>query len=61
MINGERDPYAEGAGLPNFISNLSGIDRTWVILAHSDHVAHLERTQEFVHALVAFLERRGRP
>ena len=57
VINGERDPVAEAAGLPVFFSKLAAVDRAWVVLAHSDHVAHLERQQAFVNALVSFLER----
>ena len=57
VINGEADPYAKGAGLPSFLSKIVGIDRSWVVLAKADHVAHLERQEEFVKALVDFLER----
>ena len=56
-INGERDPVAKAANVPEFMSRLAGMDRAWVVLSHSDHVAHLERQQAFVNALVSFLER----
>lgn len=57
LINGERDPYARDANLPLFFSRLAGIDRTWVVLAAADHVAHLEKQPSFVSAVVSFLER----
>ena len=61
VIHGDRDPYAAGAGLPAFFARLGTSDRWWVVLAGSDHVAHLERQSAFVQALVGFLERAGRP
>jgi len=57
VINGERDPYANAAGLPAFFSRLTGVDRRWVVLAHADHAAHLERQAAFVNAVVSFMER----
>jgi pimeloyl-ACP methyl ester carboxylesterase len=59
IIHGEFDPYASGAGLPTFVTRLAGVDRAWVVLAGSDHVAHLERTAAFVQAVTSFLERPG--
>jgi pimeloyl-ACP methyl ester carboxylesterase len=57
VINGERDPYASAASLPSFFGRLSGVDHWWVVLAHADHAAHLERQPAFVNAVVAFMER----
>jgi pimeloyl-ACP methyl ester carboxylesterase len=57
VINGERDPYANAASLPVFFSRLAGMDRWWVVLAHADHAAHLERQTAFVNAVVSFMER----
>ena len=57
LINGERDPYANAAGLPAFFSRLTGVDRRWVVLANADHAAHLERQAAFVNAVVSFMER----
>jgi pimeloyl-ACP methyl ester carboxylesterase len=57
VINGERDPYANAASLPIFFSRLRGIDRWWVVLAHADHAAHLERQPAFVNAVASFMER----
>ena len=57
VIHGERDPYAIGAGMPLFFSKLASVDRAWVVLARSDHAAHLERQRAFVNALVSFLQR----
>jgi pimeloyl-ACP methyl ester carboxylesterase len=57
LINGERDPYANAAGLPMFFSRLAGVDRWWVVLAHADHAAHLERQTAFVNAVAGFMER----
>ncbi|MEP6618234.1 MAG: alpha/beta fold hydrolase [bacterium] len=57
VINGENDPVAKGANIPEFLSRLSNMDRNWVVLAASDHVAHLERQQAFVNALLGFIER----
>ena len=60
VIHGEKDPYAAGAGMPNFFAKLAAVDHAWVVLAGTDHVAHLERQGAFVQALVSFLERDGR-
>jgi pimeloyl-ACP methyl ester carboxylesterase len=57
VINGERDPYANAASLPIFFSRLRGMDRSWVVLAHADHAAHLERQPAFVNAVASFMER----
>ena len=57
LINGERDPYAARADLGGFMSRVSGVDRSWVVLARSDHAAHLERQREFADAVAAFLDR----
>jgi pimeloyl-ACP methyl ester carboxylesterase len=57
VINGERDPYANAASLPTFFSRLMGIDKWWVVLAHADHAAHLERQPAFVNAVASFMER----
>lgn len=58
VIHGERDPYAAGAGMPSFFARLASVDRAWVVLAGTDHVAHLERQDAFVQAIVAFLNAR---
>ena len=60
VIHGEKDPYAGGAGMPSFFAKLASVDRAWVVLAGTDHVAHVERQGAFVQALVGFLERDGR-
>ncbi|MDQ2667155.1 MAG: lysophospholipase [Gemmatimonadota bacterium] len=60
VIHGERDPYAAGAGMPVFFSRIASVDHAWVVLAGTDHVAHLERQGAFVQAIVAFLEREPR-
>ena len=60
VIHGDRDPYANDAGLPVFFSRLAVADRWWVVLASSDHVAHLERQAAFVQAVTGFLERARR-
>jgi pimeloyl-ACP methyl ester carboxylesterase len=57
VIHGERDPYAAEAALPVFFSRLAAVDRSWVVLASADHVAHLERQGVFVQEVVGFLER----
>ncbi len=59
VIHGEKDPYAAAAGIPNFFAKLASVDRAWVVLAGTDHVAHLERQGAFVQAIVAFIEREG--
>jgi pimeloyl-ACP methyl ester carboxylesterase len=61
IIHGEKDPYSAAAGVPNFFAKLGAVDHAWVVLAGTDHVAHLERQDAFVQALVSFLERDGRP
>jgi pimeloyl-ACP methyl ester carboxylesterase len=60
VLHGEKDPYAAGAGMPNFFARLASVDHAWVVLAGTDHVAHLERQDAFVQAVVSFLERDGR-
>ena len=57
LLNGDRDPIAANASLGEFFSRLATADRWWVVLANSDHVAHLERQREFVQAVVSFMER----
>jgi len=57
VLNGERDPIAKDADVPAFFSRLNGVERSWVLLAHSDHVAHLERTAAWVYAVTSFLDR----
>ena len=57
VIHGEKDPYAAGAGMPSFFAKLGSVDHAWVVLAGTDHVAHLERQDAFVNAIVGFLER----
>ena len=57
IIHGEKDPYAAGAGIPNFFAKLGSVDHAWVVLAGTDHVAHLERQDAFVEAVVSFLQR----
>lgn len=59
IIQGERDPYAKDAALPEFFAKLAATDKWWVVLAGADHVAHLERQSAFVAALTSFLERGG--
>ncbi|MEO5818090.1 MAG: alpha/beta fold hydrolase [Gemmatimonadaceae bacterium] len=59
ILHGEADPIAKDADLPTFFMRLGAIDRSWVVLSHADHVAHLERTAAFVHAVTSFLERPG--
>jgi Lysophospholipase len=60
VIHGEKDPYAANAGMPTFFAKLGSIDHAWVVLAGTDHVAHLERRDAFVQSIVAFLERNRR-
>ena len=55
ILNGERDPYVLGSEAAAFFAQLGNVDRTWVVLANSDHVAHLERPREFVRAITTFL------
>lgn len=57
VLNGERDPYAGRAHLAGFVARVHDVDRAWVVLAHADHVAHLERQDAFANAIVAFLSR----
>lgn len=56
ILNGERDPYVHDSEAPWFFAQLGSIDRTWVVLSNSDHVAHLERPRDFVHAITSFLD-----
>jgi pimeloyl-ACP methyl ester carboxylesterase len=57
FINGENDPVAEAGNIPAFLTNMSERDREWIVLARSDHVAHLERQSAFVNGVVGFLNR----
>ena len=56
VLHGENDPYAAGAGVPNFFAKLASVDRSWIVLAGTDHVAHLERQDAFVRAILSFIE-----
>ncbi len=58
MIDGERDPYANASNHPAVFAKLGTADKWWVVIPGADHVAHLERQEAFVNALVAFMERR---
>jgi pimeloyl-ACP methyl ester carboxylesterase len=58
LLNGELDPNVINSSDAEFFAQLATVDRAWVVLAHSDHVAHLERPDDFVYAITAFL---GRP
>jgi pimeloyl-ACP methyl ester carboxylesterase len=60
FVNGERDPYATTASIPEFMTKMTGTDRDWVLLSHGDHVVHLERQPAFVRAIVSFLDRNAR-
>lgn len=57
VINGERDPYTTHARLGGFMARVAGVDRRWIVLARTDHVAHLERQREFADDVAAFLAR----
>lgn len=57
LLNGELDPTVGNSADTEFFSHLTSVDRTWVVLAHSDHLAHLERPHDFVAAIVTFLGR----
>ena len=56
VLNGERDPVANHFDVAAFFKRLNGVDRQWVVLAHADHVAHLERQREWVDAVTNFVE-----
>ena len=57
LINGERDPVAAAGNIPTFLSMTTELDREWIVLAHADHVAHLERQKAYVRAVASFLDR----
>ena len=57
LLHGERDPYAAGAALPTFFAKIATNDKWWIVLAGTDHVAHLERTSAFAKAIAGFLQR----
>jgi pimeloyl-ACP methyl ester carboxylesterase len=59
LLNGERDPYVLGSEAATFFAQLRGVDRAWVVLANSDHVAHVERPRDFARAITSFLGRVG--
>jgi pimeloyl-ACP methyl ester carboxylesterase len=59
VIHGAGDPFAPVASQAKLFSRLGQDDRAWVIVDGGDHAAHLEDCGgRFVHAVVAFLERR---
>lgn len=61
ILAGERDPVVADAHPDAFWERLRGIDRAWVVLSDADHVAHLERPQEWVRAVASFADAtRGR-
>jgi pimeloyl-ACP methyl ester carboxylesterase len=55
LLNGERDPNVINSSDAEFFAQLANVDRAWVVLVNSDHVAHLERPKDFVYAITAFL------
>jgi pimeloyl-ACP methyl ester carboxylesterase len=60
VINGDNDPIAARASLGEFYARLASVDRWWIVLSKTDHVAHLEKQPEFVQALVSFMTRPSR-
>ena len=58
LLNGERDPNVINSSDAEFFAHLASVDRRWVVLANSDHVARLGRPKDFVYAMTVFL---GRP
>ena len=58
VLDGARDPYAAGTSHARLFTRLGTEDRTWVVLPHGDHVAHIENTHtEFVRVIARFLSR----
>lgn len=58
VIHGRHDPYAPVKNQALLFAELGTEDRSWVIVPHGDHAAHLEQAYErFLAALVGFLER----
>jgi len=58
LIHGEKDPYAPMENQTLLFEALGHPDRAWVIVAGSDHVAHMEANgRRFVHAVVEFIRR----
>ncbi len=58
LLHGADDAYAMHANLVHLFARLGTPDRAWVVLPHSDHVAHVEDSQgAWLHALTDFIER----
>lgn len=61
LLHGELDPYAPVERQAAFFARIGSPDKQWVMLPGGDHAAHLESTgAQFVHSLVAFLDRRSK-
>ena len=57
VVHGVGDPIARGLWQAKLFTRLGVDDRQWVILPNADHAAHLEQPDDFVRALLSFLDR----
>ncbi len=58
LLHGVDDAYAQHASLEHLFVKLGTPDKSWVVLPHSDHAAHVEDSQgAWLQALTDFIER----
>lgn len=59
LLHGVDDAYVKHASLQHLFVHLGTQDRAWVVLPHSDHVAHVEDAQgAWLRALTDFISKR---
>jgi pimeloyl-ACP methyl ester carboxylesterase len=56
VIHGAHDPIAKQLWQAKLFTRMKVEDRQWVMLPNADHAAHLEHPQEFLRALLSFLD-----
>lgn len=58
LLHGVDDTYVKIPALAHLFARLGTQDRSWVVLPHADHAAHVEDSQAaWVSAVVGFIER----
>lgn len=58
LLQGIDDSYAKIATLTHLFVRLGAADRSWVVLPHADHAAHVEDSQAaWLDAVLTFIER----
>jgi pimeloyl-ACP methyl ester carboxylesterase len=58
LLQGVADGYVKPDALARLFNRLGAADRSWVVLPHSDHAAHVENAQPaWIASIIDFIER----